>query len=663
MRNQQEKRALWVRIICGILVLLMLVSAGYAAIMAIIIDVSANTDIAEYAIKGDTHAGIYVSVGVVYGDEAETAPTAETGVGFIIGENYVDKWTRTFTPYLLFEGVTSVGASPLTFLTMSGGRYVPTNAANASVLPYRVELSAPTSDVWELQARIEQLVPNAKNLFTVKGLKNGQKVLKYGAYADASSASSMAGEFQALLSSLPAVSVNISIPSGSGICLYNTANGEILFEFDSDSPDRMPAIRAIKDSSGISQTYLPSSDNQYYDAIGFSRYDDKINTLNLVELNTYVEGVLPSEIYTSWPAEVQKAFAIIVRSLTVGFLCGKHYKYYNIDVCDTACCQAYRGRSRITDASNAAVQSTGYQVMTINGGIAHAYYTAVNGGESILMNHAWGGTSLPHIVSQKTPWEQYTTYIKDRGYWFYEFTPSELTSQLRKKGYTNVKKPIVSAEINERAGETNYVYTTTYTDTAGNVQIINRTSKNYGALGVKSANYDIAIGSIGYFLDTVLSTEVKRISAGQANPLITVFNVATENGIFTHRGDGANVLTDSGLLTLPKDALNILTENGNVILNQASVSTPPPSENGEYTAINVYEDTMITTKLRREYLTKTASSAGNFIIAGKGWGHGIGLSQYGANDLAKAGAEYDQIIKAYFKDTVIMTIRQLRGLE
>ena len=36
-------------------------------------------------------------------------------------------------------------------------------------------------------------------------------------------------------------------------------------------------------------------------------------------------------------------------------------------------------------------------------------------------------------------------------------------------------------------------------------------------------------------------------------------------------------------------------------------------------------------------------------IDGKGWGHGLGLSQYGAKAMSEAGYTYDEILKHYYK--------------
>ena len=43
-------------------------------------------------------------------------------------------------------------------------------------------------------------------------------------------------------------------------------------------------------------------------------------------------------------------------------------------------------------------------------------------------------------------------------------------------------------------------------------------------------------------------------------------------------------------------------------------------------------------------------------IETKGYGHGVGMSQYGANGMAKEGYNYEEIIKHYYKDVEIKKI-------
>ena len=46
----------------------------------------------------------------------------------------------------------------------------------------------------------------------------------------------------------------------------------------------------------------------------------------------------------------------------------------------------------------------------------------------------------------------------------------------------------------------------------------------------------------------------------------------------------------------------------------------------------------------------------NVIITTRGYGHGVGMSQYGANAMAKKGSKYDEILKYYYKDVEIENI-------
>ena len=56
--------------------------------------------------------------------------------------------------------------------------------------------------------------------------------------------------------------------------------------------------------------------------------------------------------------------------------------------------------------------------------------------------------------------------------------------------------------------------------------------------------------------------------------------------------------------------------------------------------------------LRSNYFTITQNK-GKITINTKGFGHGVGMSQYGANGMAKEGYKYDQILKHYYQNTEI----------
>src|SRR4051812_46089995 len=49
----------------------------------------------------------------------------------------------------------------------------------------------------------------------------------------------------------------------------------------------------------------------------------------------------------------------------------------------------------------------------------------------------------------------------------------------------------------------------------------------------------------------------------------------------------------------------------------------------------------------------TASAATRYWIKGAGFGHGIGMSQYGAYGMATVGRNYQQILAHYYRGTVV----------
>ncbi len=47
-------------------------------------------------------------------------------------------------------------------------------------------------------------------------------------------------------------------------------------------------------------------------------------------------------------------------------------------------------------------------------------------------------------------------------------------------------------------------------------------------------------------------------------------------------------------------------------------------------------------------------SGGSFVFTVTGFGHGVGMSQYGANVMASRGADYREILSHYYPGTVLV---------
>jgi stage II sporulation protein D len=57
--------------------------------------------------------------------------------------------------------------------------------------------------------------------------------------------------------------------------------------------------------------------------------------------------------------------------------------------------------------------------------------------------------------------------------------------------------------------------------------------------------------------------------------------------------------------------------------------------------------------MRSTLITDMRVDENSLIISGKGFGHGVGMSQWGAKALASQGKNAEQIIKYFFKDVQI----------
>ena len=50
---------------------------------------------------------------------------------------------------------------------------------------------------------------------------------------------------------------------------------------------------------------------------------------------------------------------------------------------------------------------------------------------------------------------------------------------------------------------------------------------------------------------------------------------------------------------------------------------------------------------------KVSASGSDYNFQGRGWGHGVGMSQYGAKEMAAEGFTYDEILKHYYTGVTI----------
>lgn len=121
-----------------------------------------------------------------------------------------------------------------------------------------------------------------------------------------------------------------------------------------------------------------------------------LTVINDVPLEKYLQGVVPSEMPSSWEHEAHKAQAIAARSYAIANR-GKRAKY-GYDLKDTPEDQAYGGASAEKSNTNDAVVETAGIVLVCQGKIVPAYYSASAGGRTNTGGQVWS-TDLPFLKS------------------------------------------------------------------------------------------------------------------------------------------------------------------------------------------------------------------------------------------------------------------------
>lgn len=112
-----------------------------------------------------------------------------------------------------------------------------------------------------------------------------------------------------------------------------------------------------------------------------------LTVINDVPIELYIQGVVPSEMPSSWETEAHKAQAIAARSYALANL-GKRAKY-GYDLNDTPEDQAYGGATAETVRTNDAVVETERIVLVHDGKIIPAYYSASAGGQTKEASAVW----------------------------------------------------------------------------------------------------------------------------------------------------------------------------------------------------------------------------------------------------------------------------------
>ncbi len=180
---------------------------------------------------------------------------------------------------------------------------------------------------------------------------------------------------------LEAMKGYVIVPYKNGLAVKNKGK---YYDLGTDS------IVARPDTQG----YISTKGKWYRGKFMIKNVGSKLTVINDIDLESYIKGVVPSEMPPSWEFEALKAQAIAARSYALANL-GKQSKY-GYDLKDNTEDQAYGGASAETNRTNRAVDDTLGLVLTYDMKIISAYYSASAGG--MTNTNAWGA-SVPYLHS------------------------------------------------------------------------------------------------------------------------------------------------------------------------------------------------------------------------------------------------------------------------
>lgn len=639
MASNDKKNKLAIRIIAWILCVMMIL--GTIMIIAEVLHV--HTHAAEVTSAYDD---INVRVGLIWGSSSVAVYPTTTLYGYHIGIQKLDDDARSFTKLFSSNSKALCVTTDANLVAdeSAGGYQVATS--KVTVGGYHIELGSTYQSFQEVQQVITQSAASLSSLNFANGCY-AFPVYRNGSYRirvyDFSSDETAANKIGAVQKVFPSESLSVVAPDQKYLSVVDTQTNRIVLEFMANDVDTTLGLVACDNPQTASEpVYIGANSLIYQDVLSFRKTEGsggKFSVINVIKLEDYVEGVLPYEISPSWPLEVQKTFAVVARTYIMGNL-GKR-EAYGFDLYNTSQDQVYKGAGLVNDVIRQAVKETRGLVLSYEGKLTKIYYYNCSGTTRVSAGDAWGGETPVYLKAIPTPWENYTAEDCKNGFWIREISASELAKSLKATdaGSKLTGNKITSVEVVEYGENSTYVKTIKVTDNNGKTATITTCSDVREAFGLPSANFVIGKGSVAYTKETVSANPVGSGESWQTKLIRTLtetklFSVLTAVGVFQPMTtSGVTVLTSTGYEKVNSSAYILSAEQENV--------------GPKYTVAS-------------ENLTAKASDSSSFIIVGKGYGHGVGISQYGAYCLAEYGYDSDYILNAYFAGAETVDFRSVK---
>ncbi len=332
-----------------------------------------------------------------------------------------------------------------------------------------------------------------------------------------------------------------------------------------------------------------------------------ISVINVIDVETYLRGVLKMEANPEWPQEVLKAQAVVARTYAVSHK-GRHGAE-GFDICALPHCQVYRGINAEDPRCDKAIQATKGMTLVYQGKYALTPYHSDSGGSTADVRDVWGG-SVPYLLPRQEP----LTYTSPYSSWELSLSPRQVQEALQKMGFSVGE--VYSMQVGTR-------------DSYGRA-ITLQFSGSSGSKSVSAHRFRMALGS-----DVLRSTNFQVRSSGN----IPIPSQPSAAGTISFKEQQElSLMTQQGVFST-EELMDMLLhpEKQRTYLEKKRKGIPAP---GTATGGNI-----------------PSTRAGGFHLSGKGWGHGVGLSQWGARALAEQGWGWEKILNHYYPGTSIKKVK------